>query len=185
MTHVGAKTDQFIQVLKNNPDIDIFRSPDSWIYNNYDSFNYLSTQNHKAAHSAAIYMDEIQYNFKFQRNMILPNCKFIFYLGEPRTSINEILKQYGKKEGIRYYIYRLQGLYEYIVRTKGIIITWDNWNLEKVALNLELRKPLIGKNEDINYEELAPYELILKAQKAYEDLLFKIKPFHEVCKISN
>lgn len=185
MTHIGANTQPFIQVLTKNPDIELFRSPDSWMYSDYDSFNYLSVQNHKAAHAAAIYMDEICHNFKFQRNMILPNCEFIFYLDEPRASINRIAKEYGEKEGIRYYTYRLQGLYEYMVRTKGIIATWKNWNLEAIVSKLNLRKPLIGEIENSIIEESVSYEITLKAERVYEDLLFKTKSFHEVCKIPN
>lgn len=185
MTHVGAETSNFCKVLTKNPVIELFRSSDEWMYNNYDSFNYLSVQNHKAANAAAIYMDEICYNFKFQRNMILQNCKFIYYIGEPRASIHKIVETYGEN-ALKYYLFRLQGLYEYIIRTKGIVVTWKNWHLDEIEKYLNLRVPLIGEpEEELNVKGNASYELVIRAEKTYEDLLYKIETFHETSKITN
>jgi len=184
MTHVGAETGQFCRVLTKNPVIELFRSPDEWIYNNYDSFNYLSVQNHKAANAAAIYMDEICHNFRFQRNMILQNCKFIYYIGEPRTTMHKIVETYGDN-ALKYYLFRLQGLYEYIVRTKGVVATWKNWRLNEINKYLNLRVPLSGEPEEVVVKETASYELVRRAERAYEDLLYKVETLHKIGEISN
>lgn len=179
MTHVGSDVSQFRRALTQHPDIDFFQSPSDHIYDGYDSLDYLSKRNHKAAHAAAIYMDQIEHNHRFQKVMLLPEIKFVFYLGDPRTSIGKT----GFENPVRYYTYRLQGLYEYIVRTGGVVATHDNWKLEEISQQLNLRGELSGSPEAI--EEAVDYGLASKAQKVYDDFLHKLKALDKVREGSN
>lgn len=171
MTHVGSDVHHFRRTLTAHPDIDFFQTPMTHIYDGYDSLNYLNNANHKASHAAAIFMDQIEHNYRFQKKMLLPEFKYIFYIGEPRTSMHNI----HETSTVLYYTYRLQGIYEYIVRTKGLVITHDNWKLDEVEKYLNLRGGLTGEPQPTVLQERASYESVLKAQRVYDDFLHKLK----------
>ena len=175
MTHIGANFDAFKASVTLHPDIDFFQTPDHWIYNNCESLDYLSTKRHKNLHAASIYGDILLFNHKFQRKLIKPCYQFIFYAGEPVSSIQLIHNQgYEEDQALSYYLFRLQGLYEFAVRTNGIIARHDDWKLEEIFDYLKLQKPNTMHTNQIEEVTLKLKNTTIKqAEKAYANFLVK------------
>lgn len=178
MSHHGSNYRYFSKNLSSHPEIDLMTSDESFIYDSYESIKYLQEQPHKCCHAAGIYMDEILFNYKFQRKALLPNCFFIFYLGEPRTSLQNLVDQMGDVNvAIRHYLFRLQGMYEYIVRTKGLIVTWEDWRLKDVQERLILKDGFEGETSFHRFD--VDYSIAKKAEKIYESFWLKVEAFHK------
>lgn len=175
MTHIGSNSDDLIKPITNHSEIDLIKSSDDFIYDKFESLQYLSLQNHKNSNATAIYTDELNYNYKFTKQLIKNNY-FVFYFGEPKKSINRIKnKGYTEKNALLYYIFRLQGMYEYIVRTKGIISTWKNKNLPALSKYLNLKDEIKNINvEESTNETSVSYKTELFAEDVFNKFMYKI-----------
>lgn len=163
MSHLGSNSNDLFEYLKQHPNIDGFKT--DLIYDDLSTLDNLKQNHHKLENSASVYMDEILHNYRFQKNILNIDAKFIFYFGEPRSSINNI----ELKNPLAYYSFRLQGMYEYIIRTKGFVIHWNNWRLEELNKYLKINIKNDPQKELVN-KKLTSYDNELRASKAYDDL---------------
>lgn len=118
MSHLGSGSDKLYEVLKSHPKI--YDPNINIIYENYEDIDYLLRQPHKVNNVSAIYIQQILYNHQFVSKQLCKFCNFVFFLGNPRTSISQIIKMgYSEENALSYYSFRLYGLYVYYVRSFG------------------------------------------------------------------
>lgn len=131
---------------------------------------YLTNKKHKLNNRAAIYMDELLYNYQLSIKMAYNECDFIYFISHPRYTINSMINS-GIKPlyALRYYNFRLRRICEMAVKTPGSIF------LNRENLNLDLLKDYI---KEINFEEALPnfsVPHLKEAEECYERTCYFLK----------
>lgn len=165
MSHVGADYGRLIDCLEEVPEIQCCYTEMN--YDHPDRFIALSESPHKCYNAASIYMDLILQNRRFQRNMIFPSLKFIFYFGEPKSSITKVAEEVGMENALAHYAMRLEGMYEFACRSRGVLCKWDSFDLENIRQYVGIKKPLRIAEPDLG----SGCELSSAAQKIFDDLM--------------
>lgn len=170
MSHIGSGSQHLFDILSANPAIDGFRS--EIVYDHPEALGDLLEEPHKNDNSAAIYMDELLHNFRLTCKPLCRLCKFIYVIGEPKPSINRIhAAGYALDAAVRYYCFRLRGMYEYFRRSGGLFCCLQPHELDRIEKYLELRTPLVWKPYVERYEEFVPYDAIRECEECYERYL--------------
>jgi hypothetical protein len=137
MSHLGCDSSLF-DALSSHPNIDGFRT--GAIYEHHDDIVSLTSSCHKMDNANSIYMDELIHNYSFSCKSIIPHVKFVYYLSEPGQSLKRIMELgYSRRDAVRYYRYRLWGLYEYMARSRGFLVTFSDKDLSGLAEYVGMR----------------------------------------------
>jgi len=170
MSHIGANSSHLYDILSQHPFIEGFRSDK--VYDHPDALNLLLMNKHKNDTAAAVYMDELLHNYRLTCKPISKICKFVFLLGEPKASINRIVADgYDLDAAVRYYCYRLRGMLEYYVRSKGVICKPQESDPVKITDYLELTEPLKWKEPNNDFEDVVPYSAVKECENCYDRYL--------------
>jgi hypothetical protein len=170
MSHIGANSNHLHNILTDNSIIDSFKS--DTVYEHPDDLNLMLMKRHKNDNAASIYMDELLHNYRLTCKPLCKICQFIFLLGEPKPSINRICSSgYTIESAVRYYCFRLRGMYEYYLRSGGIFCKLEESELQKITDYLGLRDPLIWKEPDNSFEDIASYSAVKECEDCYDRYL--------------
>ena len=170
MSHLGSGSDKFYQILKAHPKID---DPGiNIVYENYEDIEYLRNKPHKVNNVSAIYMQHILYNHQFVSKKLCRLCNFVFYLGNPRSTISRIIQMgYSESNALNYYNFRLYGLYVYYIRSYGNnLIFSSNWSELSKFLDIDT---LSGYMEDEKEPDNVSMDTLLKAEDVYFKYIIK------------
>jgi hypothetical protein len=124
-SHIGSGSNLLFDALTSSDRIEGFRTGMS--YDHYDKIESLLSNPHKNNKSNSIFLDELLYNHSFVCKPLIPRCKFVYLLREPRGALSSIMSStdYDLDMANRYYRYRLRGLCEYAIRSSGYVLTYD------------------------------------------------------------
>lgn len=177
ISHLGSGSTDLFDTLQACPRIDGYRTEN--IYDHPDKLFLLTSSVHKRDNAAAIYMDELLYNHSLTFKPLCNFCKFVFFVREPRGSLNQLVSEkiYNAERAARYYRYRLRGIYEYICRVRTApVVTWDDLkagNLKSVEEYLDM--PLQIKAVKDTTLDVVPSQYINECQDAYERYLMQAR----------
>jgi hypothetical protein len=124
ISHLGSGSNILVNCLNENSRIEVFRS--EFPYVDFSSFQILLQQNHKLSNNAAIYMDELLYNYQLQTKIAYDFCQFVYILRPPTTTLPELVKKMPLSVAMRYYDCRVRRMCEMAKRTAGVLLTWDD-----------------------------------------------------------
>jgi hypothetical protein len=170
-SHLKSGSDVLYHILDQNPRVQGFRS--GFPYYDMPTILALTQQRHKLDNQAAIYMDELLYNFWLQTKDAYKHCKFIYVIRPPEQTLNELVRIYKPQAACNYYCYRLRRMCEMAKRTPGaVLLTWEDIEtgrgLPLVERYLGLKQPLemmpMKKGASTN---LVPLELVRHADVAF------------------
>lgn len=181
-SHEYSGSNFLYESMDKNPRIQGYKNL-SLIYTNPYELISLTQQNHKLENRAAIYMDEIIYNWQLYDKSTFKVCKFIHIIRRPEAVLNFFSghKKLSPEFALRYYLFRLRRICEIAKRTfKAVLLTHDDL-IEGKGMNLiedylELKNPI-----DFNFNKLPevkynfPIKLINEAETAYERYLYFLK----------
>lgn len=122
MTHLGSGYKHLVDALGKNPRIDSYETKMS--YDHPEKVLALTKNIHKQDNASSIYMDVLLYNHSFHRSLCKGN-QFIFFIRKPEGALHDILSgksEYTYTTAVRYYCYRLRGIYEYICRVPNPLV---------------------------------------------------------------
>lgn len=165
MTHTGYSSN-ITKWLGTHPHIETFDT--NWYYEDYETVLRLTSQPHKNKSSLAVFLDVIKANQQLTCRELSRSCGMIYFLDHPQNILkDEMLKHLDLRNAIRYYCYRMRGLYENWLRNPTI---WMNWDPEKVLevqrhFNLPSSIELESSGEMISEEAQDCYERYLKLFK--------------------
>ena len=173
-SHLGSGSDHLFRTLASLPRIEGIRTGMS--YDHYDKIESLVANPHKYNKSNAIWMDELLYNHSFTCKHLLPYLKFVFVLREPAGSLAQMVAEgWSLEEASRYYRYRLVGLCEYAVRSRGLVLTHDRMgDVGRLAGYLALKgsetEACLSLKAAVSLvsETVIPSETLLPCERAYE-----------------
>ena len=74
ISHLASGSTALCQILDKNPRIQWCRA--DLIYNHPDILESLTSQPHKLSNSAAIWLDDVLYNFSFSHKSLYQCCKY-------------------------------------------------------------------------------------------------------------
>jgi len=177
--------------LDKNPRIQGIRVDVPYIHPG--SLEILTSHPHKLDNTAAIYMDELLYNYSFAFPPLYQWCKFIYLVREARPTLNTIVSKpqsfsykYSPESANKYYKYRLRRMCEMAKRTpKAILLTYDDLisgrKFPAIEKYLNLKEPI--KTEEIkeDIQDVMDVSLINEAQESFERHLFYLKKFIHLC----
>ena len=183
-SHEHSGSNHLYQAMNENPRIQGFRHL-SLMYKNLNELLILNDQTHKLKTRAAIYMDELLYNWQFTDKSALKVCKFVYLIRKPQPVLNSFVK-YNKlapEFAARHYLFRLRRICEMAKRTpKAVLLTFDDLSrgegLNLIENYLELKNPinLDFKLFDSHEEENNfPISLLNTVENCYERYLFFLK----------
>lgn len=180
VSHLGSGSNLLSNILDNNPRIQGFRTGKSYV--NFHSLESLTDQPHKLDNTAAIYMDELNFNYNLASKSLYSSCKFIYFIREARGSLEDLILNYKyyPAAAMRYYCYRLRRICEMSKNTPdAILLTWDNLHkkegMELIEEYLNLRERLIVPDMSSIITKTVPLEIVEKSQNAYERYLYFLK----------
>jgi len=174
MSHIGSGSEIIFNALNQQSTISGFNT--SIIYDHTDAIKCLKSNLHKNDNTAAVWMDHLLHNYRFTCKPLFHACKLVFYFGEPKRSINQICKSYAIDAGVRYYLFRIQGMLEYAARTpESLILMDESFAAEKLEQYLGLREPLNWKPNNVFVDEIVPESAVKECQQAYAALIRKLK----------
>lgn len=122
MTHLGSGYKNLVDTLVQNPKIDSYETNMS--YDHPEKVVALTKHIHKQNNASSIYLDVLLYNYSFQKSLCKGN-QFIFFVREPNGALHDILSEkseYTYTTAVRYYCYRLRGIYEYVCRVPDALV---------------------------------------------------------------
>jgi hypothetical protein len=182
VSHMASGSTALCQILDKNPRIQWCRT--DLVYNHPDALEVLANQPHKLNNAAAIWLDDVLYNFYFTNKALYPFCKFIYVIREAKPTLSLLINSKGDAQGMfRYYTYRLRRICEMARQTPGaLLLTWEDMvtgrGLPLVEDYLYLKQPLIN---DITLYPQAPNNLfttstmVNQAQAAYERYYYYLR----------
>jgi len=182
VSHLGASSNALFDALNKNSRIQGFRTDRP--YYNTDTLQHLTAYEHKLRNTAAIYMDELLYNFKFAAKNLYKICKFVYLIREAKPSLNKIIaKGYSQYAADNYYRYRLRRICEMAKRTPGApLLTWEDMvsgrGFPLIEEYLNLKEPIKKINVGPEATDVVKYKIAEKAQEAYERHFLYLKKFN-------
>ena len=170
-SHLGAGSDVLFDILASHPRIEGFKTHVS--YDHYDKIESLLSHPHKNNKSNAIWADILLHNHSFTCKPLIPRCKFVYLLREPRGSLSDIMSStdYDLDMASRYYRYRLRGLCEYAIRSSGYVLTYDRLgDLSGLTQYLGFKEALSVSVPPETLAEISE-EVLAECDKSYEKYL--------------
>lgn len=181
-SHEYSGSNFLYESMDKNPRIQGYKNL-SFIYTSPNELISLTQQKHKLENRAAIYMDEILYNWQLFDKNTLKVCKFIHVVRRPESVLNYFseYKKLSPEFALRYYLFRLRRICEIAKRTpEAVLLTYDDL-IEGKGMNLiedylELKNPI-----DFHFNDLPevksnfPMKSINEAETAYERYLYFLK----------
>lgn len=173
VSHLMSGSSPLCEVLNDNPRVEHFRL--NRPYNDMTAVLDLIWRDHKTKTSAAVYLDELLYNYSLQTKNVYSWCKFIYVVRPPRPTLNLLVskKVHSPSAAVRYYGYRLRRMCEMAKRTGGVLLTWDDLvtgrGLPLVEEHLGLKEKLEVPVLDIKgtSDVLVPFGLMENAEKSH------------------
>lgn len=174
-SHLCSGSEVLFESLCTHSKIEGYRT--NFVYSSFLDLLRLTEFSHKENNSSSIYMDELLFNHSISSKIIYEMAYYIFYLRNPRDTINEIVSclGYTYASAVSYYILRLKRLSYIAKKSKCVLFTPES--------SLICLEKLLGLKKEII---LAPV-----LQKKTEDLIpqkFLIEceaQFKKTCKIIN
>lgn len=181
VSHLGSGSHILFNSLNRNPRVQGFRIDKP--YSNPLALEHLTSHPHKLDNTAAIYMEELLFNYSFSCPQAYDYCKFIYLIRDARPTLNNIVTLgYDPICADLYYRYRLRRICEMAKRTpQAILLTWDDvlsgkkFSLIEKYLNLKDPISLIGQEPKI--KEVVDLNIINKSQRSYERYFYFLKKF--------
>lgn len=160
-------------ILDNNSRVQGYRSESPYV--DMPSIFGLTQRPHKLNNQAAIYMDELLYNYRLQTKDAYKYCKFIYVIRPPEGTLNDMLyrKLYKPQQACDYYCYRLRRMCEMAKRTPGaVLLTYEDITtgrgLPLIEEYLGLKQPLeMVEMKKGTSKKLAPLGLVERADRAF------------------
>lgn len=187
VSHLGSGSDQLIEILNSNDRISIYDT--NMYYDTPEALNFLFMRNHKLKNTAAIYGDHVLFNHSISTSKLFDFCKFIYFINDAKTSINNIVKNdgYSPDAALRYYCFRLRRMCEMLLKNKNSIFI--NYDWLKNTDNFEIIENYLGLKSKINKVNLiepepldiVPYSIIESGQECYERYLFYFNKLAKNC----
>ncbi len=176
-THLGSGFQHLSEVLDINPRIQMFNT--DYSYSNLKDLDILFLKKHKCTNVSAIYGDTLLLNNSLSSDHLLKWCKFVYLIRPAKETIGEIVTKHNKKPefAIRYYIFRLQRIYQMVKSTpEAIFLTWQNLVDGEGYDIIEKYLYLKDKLKKISFEKQDSFDVgnIAEAENAYEKYLFNI-----------
>lgn len=186
VSHLGSGSNFLFDALNKNPRIQGIRT--NTPYSHPDSLDVLTSTSHKTDNSAAIYMDELLYNFVFSCPQLYRECKFIYFVREARPTLNKIVsipslnQKYEPEYASKYYRYRLRRMCEMAKRTPDApFLTFDDLISKKKNLLIEqylnLKDPIEVPEIKDDYSDAVDIDVIKNAQESYDRYFYYFKKF--------
>ncbi len=180
VSHLGSGSQILSSGMNKNSRIQVFKT--NKVYYHPLSLENLTLSPHKLRNSAAIYLDELLFNFSLCCNNIYEICKFIYLIREPHSTLSNISSYYTyytPHYAYNYYRHRLRRIYEMAKKTPGaILLTWEDVlsrrGLSLIENYLKLKEP-IQPIYEISTKQSADIDLIKSAEITYEKYLYKMK----------
>lgn len=185
-SHLHSGSSMLCQILNNHPRIQSF----NYLSKNYahpENLIILSNQHHKLANRAAIYLDELLYNYQFSIKSAYKECKFIYLVREPEFVINSLITQQKMKisNAINYYSYRLRRICEMSRETPGAVLLTKNdldagKGKELIEEYLNLKTPLQdflsqNFNDQEKITDLVGHTRLSKVEETFQRYLYYLK----------
>lgn len=171
VSHLGSDSGLFCESLDKNPRVQWFKS--NVIYDHISTVEKLVDKPHKLKNAAAIWLDELLYNFNFSSKYLYSCCKFIYVIRPPKPTLSCIGEGF-----VNYYTYRLRRICEMARCTPGaVLLTWD----DLVAGRLDLVENYLNLKEKIDpIQGIVPtksvqWSILDNAQQSYEKYLYYLK----------
>jgi hypothetical protein len=182
VSHVASGSTALCQVLDKNPRVQWCRA--DIIYDHPDTLEALTSQTHKLSNSAAVWLDDVLYNFYFTHKSLYQCCKFIYVVRDPRSTLNTLVRSRADAPGmLRYYTYRLRRICEMARRTPGaVLLTWDDMvtgrGFPLLEKYLYLKEPLVNDDSLWKPAQSNPNvtsAMLEHAQRSYERYLYYLR----------
>lgn len=172
-SHLMSGSSALFDALEDNPRVQGFKSGGP--YPDMPSIIDLASRRHKLNNQAAVYMDELLFNFSLQTKAAYKFCKFVYVLRPPEPTLNDLAARglYQPQFAVNYYCHRLRRMCEMAKRTPGaVFLTWDDLatgrGLPLVQDYLNLKEPLaLAPMKKRASADLIPYELLRHAESAF------------------
>jgi hypothetical protein len=176
VSHLYSGSAGFSKICSQNPRVEGFDT--GLVYDHPFKVETLLAKDHKCDTTAAVYMDELLYNYSFCCRELYGWCKFIYVVREPKPTLNGLVTRgwYKPDAAWRYYCYRLRRMCEMAKYSGGVLLTWDDLMAGEfggVEKYLNLKTPLVQDKscyDDWNVgimNELVEYPMVQYAQAAY------------------
>ena len=177
LTHQCSGSEPLLETLGANPRIQVYRTGRTYLHPL--SLEDLTGMPHKTRNAAAVWLDEIRYNYQFGNKSLYPLARFLYMVRPAAPTLTCLVTGgYEPDFAARYYCYRLRRLAEMAKRTPGaILITPDKPALDLVAEYLSLKQPLLSFQAQPAVVASLDWELVRHCEERYEWHLFFMKQF--------
>jgi hypothetical protein len=175
-SHLMSGSSTLFEMLDHNPRVQGFRS--SRPYYDMPTIMALTKHPHKLNTQAAIFVDELLYNYWLQTKDAYRYCKFIYVVRPPEGVLGELVAQklYKPQQACDYYCYRLRRMCEMAKRTPGaVLLTYEDI---VTGRGLPLIEEYLGLKQRIDLMPVrsAPtrpisYDLLQRAERAHSHYL--------------
>lgn len=193
-THLGSQLGPLLRGMNAHKEIYVCHSP--MVYSTPPDLDILKTAC-GVMKECRIYADVIKFNHALRTPQLDELCSFLFYLGDPRRSITEIVKGHGYElnKALDYYAFRLQRLSSMAKHMpNSMILTFDQLNEDdanaSVAKFLRLKSPLMFsvEGEDLKFPPSGD-RIADEACKVYDKYLARMQKYinrgdHNVCTVT-
>lgn len=182
VTHLGSGSNVLCYNLAQSRIIQW--AQDGIIYDDPSAIESILSIKHKYSSIVGLYVNEVVYNYQISHKEIYNFCDFLYFIRDPRTSIN-VLKLKDASFAVDYYIFRLRRIYEMAKETKGVFLTWNDLISGKgmpfllKVLNLPENLEFQDIKSDKRFIDL-PKSLLKKAEDAYELCLYRLNNIQQL-----
>lgn len=174
-SHLYSGSSELCELLSTNFRIQQFSAKP---YINPLNLLYLSNRKHKCNNRSAIYLDELLFNHDLSIKLAYEKCNFIYYLGSPRLTLEQLCYS-GIKPlyALRYYTFRLRRLCEMAYRTPGALFL----NHGDLPESIPLIENYLGVkgfvvNEQVHSEfPSVSFDFVKLAEESYEKTCYFLK----------
>lgn len=187
-SHLFSGSDALYKHLDQYDRVHGFRTNGQRMYWHPLDFLEFTERRHKLPNMAAIYMEEVLFNYCLGTKDAYKYCKFIYVVRPPRPVLNLMVasKQCQPAFAYRYYCYRLRRLCEMAKRTpKAVLLTWDDLSegrgIDLIEKYLTLKQSipfdpdLLRSHKSVPVADLLHEKLLQAAERAYEKYLHFLK----------
>jgi len=173
VSHLGSDSHILCNVLNAHFRIQWYKT--DLLYDYPMQIQVLTSYEHKAPTSSAIWMEELLYNHHFSHKQVYKMARFIYLVRDAKPTLSSIIEKKEECQAkYKYYIFRLRRIYEMARKTKenSLFLTWNELTrgFERIEEFLEVDN-LNFKKEDFKIPEenpLIPSEVMASAKDYYD-----------------